>query len=164
MLKVMRLSFPFIRSLSAGTRGKLILNEDLQEKLVTLKIKQTFLNKPTLDRLSNCSQDFLQSLAADLEIFEIKDKLLADMLKNHEDWSLLTRDRLQSTCETFRDLKFTPNIYLEMLARNPLLMDIDLRSLVSRLNDLKDFFTKRHLNRLFVTTPTILTDDFDSFR
>lgn len=160
MLKVVRLNCSLIRKLSTVRAN----NEDLQEKLDALKLNQFALNKATRHRLDKCSNDFVRNLATNLALFEIKDKHLTYVLNNHENWSQLTRDSLQRTCETFRDLKFTPNVYIELITRNPLLIDIELKPLITRLNELKDFFTKRHLNKLFVKTPTILTDDFDSFR
>lgn len=163
MLKVVNLRYG-LRRLSNKALVPDQVSQELLNKLASLAVNTRYLNKSTLDRLSLCSDHFISDLFENLERIGIKDKQLATTLRSHSDWSSITRDRLNGRCAMFRELKFTSKVYLEMMSKNPLLMDIEKKTLICRLHDLKHFFTNEHINKLLPISPSLLTNNFDSFR
>jgi hypothetical protein len=139
------------------------INKDITEKLNLLKVNSNYFDINTIKRLQLCSVDFLSDIINNFKIMGIKEKQIANMFKIHDDWSLLNKQNLNEKCQMFRELTFPSEIYLEIISKNPLLLFIDKRTLKIRLNDLKSFFTKKHIDKLIVRSPNLLTDNFDNF-
>ncbi len=140
------------------------INQRLLDNLSVLNVNVKLLNKSTLERLELCSGEFLTELVNNLNTFGIRDKQVPAILKSHDDWSSLTYERLKETCQIFREFSFASDVYLEMLIKNPLLLEIERKALNDRLHDLKHFFTKKDLTNVLYRSPSVITDDFDSFR
>ncbi len=153
-----------VRALSSNTVNNFKINQKLAERLTVLNLNVKLLNKSTLERIELCSTEFLSELIKNLNTFGIRDKQVPAILKSYDDWSSLTYERLKETSQIFREFSFASEIYLEMLVKNSLLLDIERKGLNDRLHDLKHFFTKKDLTNVLFRSPSLITDDFDSFR
>lgn len=154
-----------LSSILTSNSSKTKLNKDFINKIKNLpvKINTNYLDLSTLDRLNLCSNDFLIDLLHNLDTYGIKDKHLTNILKSHDDWSLLTKNKLSQTFQMFRELAFTSDIYLELISRNQQLIQMDKRKLEVRLHDFKYFFTNKQMDKLLLKTPDLLTCNFDNF-
>jgi hypothetical protein len=141
------------------------INKSFKQKIQNLPVQLNTnnLNISTLDRLNLCSNEFLVNFLENLNNFGIKDKHLTNLLKFHDDWSILTREKLDQTFSMFRELAFTSDIYLELITRNPKLITFEKQKLEFRLNEFRQFFTNKHMSRLLIRTPDLLTCNMDSF-
>lgn len=148
-----------------STNDKHELSQIIQ-KINSLKIKlnTNHLDAGTLNRLGQCSTSFLVELVHNLNEYGIRDIQLANTLKNYDDWSILTREQISSTWDKFRELALKTEIYTTAFSTNPMIIRSDKKSLSQRLKDLKEFFTNKHLDRLLVKSPDLLTHNFDLFR
>lgn len=145
--------------------SKLKLNNEVIHKIRSLpvKIETNLLDLSTLNRLNLCSNEFLINLLLTLDKYGIRDKHLVNTLKLYDDWSVLTNDKLNQMFDMFRSLAFTQDVYFELFSRNPNLIELDQRKLEIRLNEFKQFFTSKQLNKLLIRSPDLLTCNFDQF-
>lgn len=163
--KFFRRNSSSITSFLTQNSSKPKLTSSFVEKIQSLpiKINTNHLDLATLDRMNLCSNEFLAELLLSLDTYGIRDTHLTNTLKSHDDWSVLTRERLSLVFQMFRDLSFTSDVYIELITRNPKLISIEQRSIETRLNEFKLFFTNKQVDRLLVRTPDLLTCNFDSF-
>lgn len=156
--------FQILRRNVSTVNTKTNVDSDLASRLASHKININYLDSSTLKRLSVCSPSFLSNLASDLETFGIRDKQMARILKNYDDWSELNHANLNASCDMFRKMAFSPELYLEMISTRQELLSIQPKALSQRLHELKHFFTKKHLDKLLFRSPSLIVDNFDSFR
>ena len=117
------------------------------------------INIKTLKRLESCSIEFVADLIKNLDDIGFKDKQLGALLDTHDDLSLLTRSKLVEMYDMFRNVSLKKEIFLATVTSNPMLMHVKEDRLSYRLKELKRMFTNKHLDRLLVRTPRLLTDD-----
>ena len=84
-----------------------------------------------------------------------------DMLRTYDDWSVLTRDKLNEMIDMFRSVSFKKELYLAVMSSNQVLSAKTERQLAMRLSELKEFFTNKHLERILLKSSNLLTDDID---
>lgn len=156
--------FQIFKRSASSVSARTSIDSDLASRLTSHKININHLDSSTLKRLSVCSSSFLSNLVSDLEAFGIRDKQIAKILKNYDDWSELNYAQLNASCDMFRKLAFSPDLYLEMISTRQELLNIESKAVSQRLHELKHFFTKKHLDKLLFRSPSLIVDNFDSFR
>lgn len=127
-------------------------------------INTNLLDLKTLNRIGLCSNDFLTSLVKNLTQYGIKDKHLCATLETYENWNDLTKDKIEYVWNMFRECSLNNEIYAISLSKNPKIIEIDKKYLTNRLNDFKDFLTRKYLERALVRSPDLLTCNLDLFR
>ncbi|CAF0709198.1 unnamed protein product [Brachionus calyciflorus] len=152
----------FLRKYSINTHELSRIKDKLNK--LPIKINTNLLDVNTLNRLGVCSNDYLENLVQNLSLYGIRDKYLCDTLRVYEDWGDLTKEKIEYVWCLFRELSLSNDIYASSLSRNPSIIEIDKKFLQVRLDEFKEFFTKKNLDRLLVRTPELLTGNFDLFR
>lgn len=145
---------------------KQTINRLSDSRKFPVKIETKYLDRKTIGRISLCSDDFLMNLVKNLSDHGIRDKQLVNTLKTHDDWSLLTRDKINELCEIFRSLSMKPEVFSHLISLNQsFIYTNNLKAkLENRLLDLKDFFTKKQVEFALIKSPYILIDNLDNFR
>jgi hypothetical protein len=140
--------------------------KQMVQKLKTLpiEIETKYLDKQTLTRLASCSDSFVIDLVNNLNTYDIKSKYMSNILRTHDDWNLLTRGKLNEIIDMLRSVSFKKEVYLSVISQNKLLLNTTEPQLVKRLDELKGFFNKQHLERILLKSSQILTEDIDSIR
>jgi hypothetical protein len=118
----------------------------------------------TLKRIDLCSIEYLNELTNNLNDYGITDINLAKMLKTHEDWRLLTRKQISNAIEMFRELAMKSEVYLPVMCTNPQIFTMEKRHISIRLDDLKEFFTNKQLDKVLVNSSNLLTDNLVNIR
>jgi hypothetical protein len=137
---------------------------DLLNKLESLNLKKNLLKKSTLERIKKCSLPFLNETVQNLNQFGFDANLIHTSLNHHYDWTRLSsKQQIESLTDMFRRFSLKNEVYSSCIAMNSDLLDTNPRKLEQRLNEMKYFFTKRHLNQLLIRSPQILTTNIDDF-
>jgi hypothetical protein len=132
---------------------------------INKKINVNYFDKNTLNRIGLSSSQFLRDLFKNLTDYGLDDKHIAKTLKLYEDWSLLSRENLAKSSELFRSTSyFKPELFPVVFSSDKCLLKYDQKKLLLRLNDLKEFFTKKQLNQIMLKTPSILSNNLDLIR
>ena len=127
---------------------------------LSVEIDTSLIDKNTLARLNACADEFVVELLQNLADFDLKAKHMADILCTYEDWSVLTRSKLNEMQEMYRSLSLQKEVYLALMSKNALLAQANRQQLAARHRELQDFFTNKYLDRILVRSPRLLTDDF----
>ena len=131
-------------------------------KALPIDVDTKFFDKNTLIRLASCSDSLIIDLVNNLNVYDIKSKYMSDILRTHDDWNILTRAKLNEMIDMCRSLSLKKEVYLAIISKNKLLSSIAERQLANRLEELKGFFNKDHLERILLKSASLLTDDLDS--
>ena len=126
-----------------------------------VKIQTNFFDTNTIKRLNSCSDHFIIDLIKVLNDYEIKENFMNDILRSYEDWNVLSRSKVGEMISLFRNLSFKKEVYIAVISRNPMLSVLTEKQIKSRLTELKNFFTNKHLERILLNSSNLLTDDFD---
>lgn len=167
MNKLVKLSLtPCKRFHKLSTRPEInAVIKKLAKLPVNSKIDPKYFHLTTLERIANVTDQFLSELINNLQEYGIKDRDLANTLMLYDDWSVLSRTNLSKSIEKFRTLNFlNPDLFPVLFAAEKCVLEQDKEQLKTRVNDLKEFFSKKQLNKIIVNTPCLLSGDLDSIR
>ncbi|RNA39889.1 transcription termination factor mitochondrial [Brachionus plicatilis] len=151
----------FIRQYSSSFQGVSKIKQKLDK--LPIKISTNLLDLKTINRLDACNIQFLEHILTNLDTFGIKDKHLCDTLRTYENWDSLTKENIENTWNICRECSLNNQIFATLLSKNPKIIDIDKKYLNQRLYDFKNFFSRKHLERLLLRTPDLLTANMDLF-
>ena len=141
------------------------LKHNMQKlKSLPVEIKLEYLDAATVNRLAQCSPEFVTDMVKGLKEYDFDDKELARTLKNYDDWSVLTCKNFREMNQIFRELSLRSSLFRAVFSSNQNILNFDQSFLAHRLFKLKNFLTNKHLERVLPRSPQILTDNFDHFK
>lgn len=165
MFKLSRISYSKLNVSRVQSSELITAIKKIDSLSINKKINTNYFDKNTINRISLSSNQFLNDLFKNLTDYGLDDKHIAKTLKLYEDWSLLSRENLAKSIELFRSTGyFKSELFPIVFSSDKCLLKYDQKTLLIRLNDLKEFFTKKQLNQLMLKTPCILSNNLDSIR
>jgi hypothetical protein len=142
-----------------------LIVEKLKKMSLKTKLKTNHFNPGTIVRMGQCSPVFLETLLNNLNHYGIQDKYVAKTLTLHEDWSKLSRENLSKAVALLRKISFlNADLFPILFSNDNSLLNMNEKQLSTRIDILKNFFTKNQLNKILVKCPMLLSYNLDGIR